>query len=153
MRAGLGAAANFSTRTSIVDVQRGDFLAADLEKFSVLDKGVPLHEVGFNFWGVTFARDGNRFYATLGTRGRTYLVEGDIAAGERLLAGLSSFIWRKYLDYAAVADIEALKRQIHAYRGHEDIAVEGHNIKLGRGGIREIEFFADPAARRWRPAS
>ena len=34
-----------------------------------------------------------------------------------------------------------MKRQIHAYRGHEDIAVEGHNIKLGRGGIREIEFF------------
>jgi glutamate-ammonia-ligase adenylyltransferase len=66
---------------------------------------------------------------------------GDVAAGEAALAQLSPFIWRKYLDYAAVADIEALKRQIHAYRGHEDIAVEGHNIKLGRGGIREIEFF------------
>ena len=35
-----------------------------------------------------------------------------------------------------------MKRQIHAYRGHGEIAVEGHNIKLGRGGIREIEFFA-----------
>ena len=34
-----------------------------------------------------------------------------------------------------------MKRQIHAYKGHGDIAVEGHNIKLGRGGIREIEFF------------
>ena len=34
-----------------------------------------------------------------------------------------------------------MKRQIHAYRGHGEIAVEGHNIKLGRGGIREIEFF------------
>jgi glutamate-ammonia-ligase adenylyltransferase len=66
---------------------------------------------------------------------------GDIAAGETLLAQLSPFIWRKYLDFAAVADIEALKRQIHAYRGHAEIAVEGHNIKLGRGGIREIEFF------------
>ena len=66
---------------------------------------------------------------------------GDIAAGEALLKELSPFIWRKYLDYAAVADIEAMKQQIHAYRGHEDIAVEGHNIKLGRGGIREIEFF------------
>ena len=66
---------------------------------------------------------------------------GDINAGEAILAQLAPFIWRKYLDYAAVADIEALKRQIHAYRGHEDIAVEGHNIKLGRGGIREIEFF------------
>src|SRR3954453_22774790 len=66
---------------------------------------------------------------------------GDVVAGEAILAQLAPFIWRKYLDYAAVADIEALKRQIHAYRGHEDIAVEGHNIKLGRGGIREIEFF------------
>jgi len=66
---------------------------------------------------------------------------GDIAAGDSVLKELSPFIWRKYLDYAAVADIEAMKQQIHAYRGHQDIAVEGHNIKLGRGGIREIEFF------------
>lgn len=66
---------------------------------------------------------------------------GDIAAGEALLRSLSPFIWRKYLDFAAVADIHAMKRQIHAYRGHDEIAVEGHNIKLGRGGIREIEFF------------
>jgi glutamate-ammonia-ligase adenylyltransferase len=66
---------------------------------------------------------------------------GDIAAGEAVLGELGPFIWRKYLDFAAVADIEAMKRQIHAYRGHEDIAVEGHNIKLGRGGIREVEFF------------
>ena len=66
---------------------------------------------------------------------------GDIDAGEALLAELSPFIWRKYLDFAAVADVHAMKRQIHAYRGHDQIAVEGHNIKLGRGGIREIEFF------------
>src|SRR5215470_11451123 len=66
---------------------------------------------------------------------------GDIAAGEAQLAELSPFIWRKYLDFAAVADVHAMKRQIHAYRGHDQIAVEGHNIKLGRGGIREIEFF------------
>jgi glutamate-ammonia-ligase adenylyltransferase len=66
---------------------------------------------------------------------------GDIAAGEKLLAELSPFIWRKYLDFASVADVHAMKRQIHAYRGHDEIAVEGHNIKLGRGGIREIEFF------------
>jgi glutamate-ammonia-ligase adenylyltransferase len=66
---------------------------------------------------------------------------GDLVAGEALLADLSPFIWRKYLDFAAVADVHAMKRQIHAYRGHDAIAVEGHNIKLGRGGIREIEFF------------
>ena len=66
---------------------------------------------------------------------------GDIEAGERLLKSLSPFIWRKYMDFAALADIHAMKRQIHAYRGHGEIAVAGHNIKLGRGGIREIEFF------------
>jgi glutamate-ammonia-ligase adenylyltransferase len=66
---------------------------------------------------------------------------GDLRAGAAVLQQLSPFIWRKYLDFAAVADIEAMKRQIHAYRGHQDIAVEGHNIKIGRGGIREIEFF------------
>jgi len=67
---------------------------------------------------------------------------GDIAAGEQLLNELSPFIWRKYLDFAAVADVHAMKRQINAFRGHSEIAVEGHNIKLGRGGIREVEFFA-----------
>ena len=66
---------------------------------------------------------------------------GDLAAGEGLLRQLAPFIWRKYLDYAAVADVHAMKQEIHAYRGHGEIAIEGHNIKLGRGGIREIEFF------------
>ncbi|MBI1204032.1 MAG: bifunctional [glutamine synthetase] adenylyltransferase/[glutamine synthetase]-adenylyl-L-tyrosine phosphorylase [Rhodopseudomonas sp.] len=67
---------------------------------------------------------------------------GDIAAGEAILAELAPFVWRKYLDFNAVADVQAMKRQIEAFRGHGVIAVEGHNIKLGRGGIREIEFFA-----------
>jgi len=67
---------------------------------------------------------------------------GDLAAGAQLLRDLSPFIWRQYLDYATIADVHEMKRQIHAYRGHGGIAVEGHNIKLGRGGIREIEFFA-----------
>src|SRR5262249_60609265 len=40
-----------------------------------------------------------------------------------------------------IAHVHEMKQQIHAYRGHGEIAVEGHNIKLGRGGIREIEFF------------
>lgn len=67
---------------------------------------------------------------------------GDIAAGVAVLGELSPFVWRKYLDFASVADVHAMKRQINAFRGHGEIAVEGHNIKLGRGGIREIEFFA-----------
>ncbi len=69
-------------------------------------------------------------------------IAGDIAAGESFLEGLAPFIWRKYLDFAAIADIHAMKRQIHAVRGFGQIAVAGHDIKVGRGGIREIEFFA-----------
>ncbi|MEO1701480.1 MAG: bifunctional [glutamine synthetase] adenylyltransferase/[glutamine synthetase]-adenylyl-L-tyrosine phosphorylase [Pseudomonadota bacterium] len=68
-------------------------------------------------------------------------VAGDVAAGERFLEQLRPFIWRKYLDYAAIADVQSIKRQIHAHKGHGQIAVRGHNIKLGRGGIREVEFF------------
>ena len=66
---------------------------------------------------------------------------GDIETGQQFLKDISPFIWRKYLDYAAIADVHAMKRQIHINKGHEEIAVSGHNVKLGRGGIREIEFF------------
>ncbi|MGB8818202.1 MAG: bifunctional [glutamine synthetase] adenylyltransferase/[glutamine synthetase]-adenylyl-L-tyrosine phosphorylase [Rhizobiaceae bacterium] len=68
-------------------------------------------------------------------------IAGDIAAGDAFLRELSPFIWRKYLDYAAIADVHSIKRQIHAHKGHGEVAVLGHNVKLGRGGIREIEFF------------
>ncbi len=68
-------------------------------------------------------------------------VAGDVDAGAAFLAELTPFIWRKYLDYAAIADIHSIKRQIHDHRGHDSVAIAGHNIKLGRGGIREIEFF------------
>ncbi|MHA1559959.1 MAG: bifunctional [glutamine synthetase] adenylyltransferase/[glutamine synthetase]-adenylyl-L-tyrosine phosphorylase, partial [Alphaproteobacteria bacterium] len=66
---------------------------------------------------------------------------GDIQAGETFLNELAPFVWRRYLDYAAIADIHSIKRQIHEHRGHAEIAIAGHNLKLGRGGIREIEFF------------
>jgi [glutamine synthetase] adenylyltransferase / [glutamine synthetase]-adenylyl-L-tyrosine phosphorylase len=69
-------------------------------------------------------------------------VAGDLAAGRGLLEELAPFVWRKYLDFAAIADIHAMKRQIHAVRGFGRIAVAGHDIKVGRGGIREVEFFA-----------
>jgi glutamate-ammonia-ligase adenylyltransferase len=68
-------------------------------------------------------------------------IAGDRRLGARFLADLAPFIWRKYFDYAAIADIHAMKRQIHAFRGHEQVKVPGHDVKLGRGGIREIEFF------------
>ncbi|MBA4203345.1 MAG: bifunctional [glutamate--ammonia ligase]-adenylyl-L-tyrosine phosphorylase/[glutamate--ammonia-ligase] adenylyltransferase [Polymorphum sp.] len=66
---------------------------------------------------------------------------GDIPAGEAFLHEIVPFIWRKYLDFAAIADVHSIKRQIHMHKGHGKIAVAGHNVKLGRGGIREVEFF------------
>jgi len=68
-------------------------------------------------------------------------VAGDMEAGRSFLNELTPFIWRKYLDFAAIQDVHSIKRQIHAHKGHGEIRVNGHNIKLGRGGIREIEFF------------
>jgi glutamate-ammonia-ligase adenylyltransferase len=69
-------------------------------------------------------------------------VAGDVAAGDAFLRTLVPFIWRKHLDYAAIRDIHSIKRQINAYRGFGTIRVLGHDLKVGRGGIREIEFFA-----------
>src|SRR6478735_5034518 len=67
---------------------------------------------------------------------------GDAKAGEALLADISPFVWRKHLDFAALADVHDMKRRMQTFRGQSEIAVEGHNVKVGRGGIREIEFFA-----------
>jgi len=67
---------------------------------------------------------------------------GDLVAGRAMIAELSPFVWRKHLDFAALADVHEMKRQMQTYRGQSEIAVEGHNVKIGRGGIREIEFFA-----------
>jgi glutamate-ammonia-ligase adenylyltransferase len=68
-------------------------------------------------------------------------VAGDLVAGNAFLDEIKPFIWRKYFDYASIADVHSIKRQINAHKGHGEIAVAGHNVKLGRGGIREIEFF------------
>ncbi len=76
-------------------------------------------------------------------------VAGDKEAGDVFLDRLRPFIWRRSLDFAAIQDIHSIKRQINAHRGGAEIAVAGHNIKLGRGGIREIEFFAQTQQLIW----
>ncbi|MGE5548043.1 MAG: bifunctional [glutamine synthetase] adenylyltransferase/[glutamine synthetase]-adenylyl-L-tyrosine phosphorylase [Solirubrobacterales bacterium] len=76
-------------------------------------------------------------------------VGGDSEAGTYFLKFLRPFIWRKSLDFAAIQDIHSIKRQINAYKGGRSIAVAGHNVKLGRGGIREIEFFAQTQQLIW----
>jgi glutamate-ammonia-ligase adenylyltransferase len=67
---------------------------------------------------------------------------GDLAAGERFLKTLTPFVWRKHLDFAAIQDAHDMRLRIREHRNlNGRIVVEGHNLKLGAGGIREIEFF------------
>ena len=76
-------------------------------------------------------------------------VAGDLEAGAQFLEWLRPFIWRKNLDFAAIQDIHSIKRQINAHRGIGAIRALGHNVKMGRGGIREIEFFAQTQQLIW----
>lgn len=68
----------FSTRTTIVDLVRGKSIV-NLEKFTVVKDGQKIHSQDFNFWGVTFAKDSDEFYATLATAGHHYLVHGRVS--------------------------------------------------------------------------
>ena len=77
------------------------------------------------------------------------VVAGDPGPGQAFLDFLSPFVWRRSLDFWAIQDIHSIKRQINAHRGGAAIAVADHNIKVGRGGIREIEFFAQTQQLIW----
>lgn len=68
---------SFSTQTTLIDLASGRKIA-DLERFTVLRGGRQVTAVDVNFWGVTFARDSDRFYATLATGGKTYLIRGSV---------------------------------------------------------------------------
>ncbi|MFY0595915.1 MAG: glutamine-synthetase adenylyltransferase [Cognatishimia sp.] len=89
-----------------------------------------------------------RYYESLGrTWERAAYIKarpaaGDIAAGGRFLETLRPFVWRKHLDFAAIHEAHDMRLRIREHKGlgrKRDLA--GHNMKLGRGGIREIEFF------------
>ncbi len=67
-------------------------------------------------------------------------VAGDYVAGERFLKRILPFMWRRSLDFASINDIHSIKRQMDN-AGSKIIQIKGHNIKLGMGGIREIEFY------------
>lgn len=73
---------------------------------------------------------------------------GDLPRAAAFLRALEPFVWRRRLDFEAIADVHSIKRQIHVHRdlpdakgGGERLAAAGANLKLGAGGIREIEFF------------
>lgn len=68
----------FTTRTSIVDAVGGGVVVDDLETWPVERGGQIVKAADFNVWGVTFAADGSHFFATLGTGGKTFLLEGDL---------------------------------------------------------------------------
>jgi glutamate-ammonia-ligase adenylyltransferase len=83
-------------------------------------------------------------------------VAGDLALGATFLEAIRPFVWRRGLDFAAVADIHAMKRRIDQHKGGAlaDAAdplasIAGHNVKLGEGGIREIEFLAQTLQLVW----
>ena len=69
-------------------------------------------------------------------------IAGDIRAGKSFIGDLEPFIWRRTLDYAAVEDIRALAKQMQAVGNRAVLEVAGHDLKLGLGGIREVEFYA-----------
>ena len=75
-------------------------------------------------------------------------VAGDLATGAGFLAAIRPFVWRRGLDFAAIADIHVMKRRIDQHRG-APAGLAGFDVKLGRGGIREIEFLAQTLQLVW----
>lgn len=80
---------------------------------------------------------------------RARATAGDIGRGNQFLEDLRPFIWRKSLDFYAIEDIQSVKRQIDSRHGSIPPDLLGHNIKLGHGGIREIEFYTQTQQLIW----
>ncbi len=76
-------------------------------------------------------------------------VAGDTARGEAFLEDLQPFIWRRHLDFAAMQDIRTIKQQIDSSRSRDGGTFLGRNVKLGGGGIREIEFYVQAQQLIW----
>ena len=76
-------------------------------------------------------------------------VAGDATVGADMMERLRPFVWRKYLDIAAIQDIQSIKRQITAEPGSIQIEFAGHDIERGRGGIRQIELYAQTQQLIW----
>lgn len=76
-------------------------------------------------------------------------VASDTASAAAFQAAMTPFVWRRHLDFAAIQDVHSIKRQIAVHRKAAVVKAEGQNVKLGRGGIREIEFFAQTQQLIW----
>ncbi|MEM6603225.1 MAG: bifunctional [glutamine synthetase] adenylyltransferase/[glutamine synthetase]-adenylyl-L-tyrosine phosphorylase, partial [Pseudomonadota bacterium] len=86
-----------------------------------------------------YERSGQNWERAAWIKGR--FVAGDPVSWVKFQTILRPFIWRKHLDYAAIQDIQSIKRQLHAHYKQDDFKAKGHDIKVGRGGIREIELY------------
>jgi glutamate-ammonia-ligase adenylyltransferase len=73
---------------------------------------------------------------------RARAAAGDIAAGEKFLSQIRPFVWRSQLDFGAVEEIRALTQRIRDSHKGPPLPRPGFDVKRGRGGIREIEFYA-----------
>ena len=73
---------------------------------------------------------------------RARAAAGDVQAGEEFLAAIRPFVWRRSVDFGALAEIGRLTARIRANHHGPTRPGPGFNLKQGRGGIREIEFFA-----------
>lgn len=90
-----------------------------------------------------------RYYETLGQNWeRAAMIKARVCSGDKDIGQrfydrvLTPFVWRRSLDYNTLEDIHTIKQQTQTVKSLRHIVVAGHNLKLGTGGIREIEFFA-----------
>ncbi len=97
-------------------------------------------ELYYESWGQNWERS---------TLIKARCIAGDTHLADQFLNNLVPYIWRKSLDFYAIQDIHSIKRQIYTAKGGEKIDVLGHNIKTGRGGIREIEFYVQIQQLIW----
>jgi glutamate-ammonia-ligase adenylyltransferase len=73
---------------------------------------------------------------------RARAAAGDIALGESFLAAVRPFVWRRSLDYGAIREIRGISQRIRDHHANGQRLGPGFDLKRGRGGIREVEFFA-----------
>lgn len=95
------------------------------------------------------------YYETLGQNWeraamiKSRFVAGDLEVWKKFQSFITPYVWRKSLDFASIQDIHSIKRQIDSKHGDLPENLYGYNIKLGRGGIREIEFFIQTQQLIW----
>ena len=144
---------NFSTRTSIINLHTGDTVA-DLEDFRVLRDGKDFKRQNFNFWGVTFAHDDDRIYATLGSGKESYLVQGSIKSR-------TFHVLTTHLECPSLSPDEtriAFKQSLDSHgslaylraRPEDDEALAARRDEIGRRPGRVARQQEDPLLARHR---